>query len=653
MALVPEGGNWRDLPPDVQEVVMGGAFQSGGGRTGYFRRLDSRTPAPTIMGSPSQKSTLLWHPIENRPISVEEAAVLQSYPMEGYPLTEPTEAVPGDSSWVYRRPSPTIVGSFRPDVVAAPGYRKPGDPPRQKTPGSVIVTEQEAATLQSYPTTLPGEQNMTNLIALDLFAGTGWGVACRWLGIEEYGVDNMKEVIATREANGMPTIFHDVWDGILYDEEELPRVKGNPRDILNSYNLLIASPPCQTFSMAGKGEGRKALDQVMAAIQAGRYKDAEDLYKLGNETDPRTALVLTPLTYAYCHRPTYVVLEQVPTVLPVWEAVAGELEKLGYSTVTGILNSEQYGVPQTRKRAILIARKDGKEAVMPTPTHSKYYNRDPKRLDEGVLPWVSMAEALGWTSEGGDWEFAGAGATAQDTSGQRRRQHDEPAHTVTGKETAVFVLRSNYGTGGDPANRGERGMDQPAPTITSKADRNKFVEVSSQSVSGGPRAERPVDEPAFTVTQNSDRVKFEDREKEETRRLTRDDAATLQSYPSGWGFTGRPAPTQTGHGLATRQASGQQNIYREAIANGEFEFKQPFEGEEDARLSDDKISLSRAFHGDAINMDAEEQARIQSYPPLEWRGSKSKQFLMIGNAVPPLLARAILETLIDRDTLVD
>lgn len=53
--------------------------------------------------------------------------------------------------WVYSRPSPTIVGSFRPDVVAAPGYRKAGDPPRQRTPGSVHVTTREAATLQSFP----------------------------------------------------------------------------------------------------------------------------------------------------------------------------------------------------------------------------------------------------------------------------------------------------------------------------------------------------------------------------------------------------------------------------------------------------------------------------------------------------------------------
>src|SRR5690606_33828651 len=47
-------------------------------------------------------------------------------------------------------------------------------------------------------------------------------------------------------------------------------------------------------------------------------------------------------------------------------------------------------------RAILMARADGFDVAPPTPTHSKYHNRDPKRLDPGVEKWVSMAEALGW-----------------------------------------------------------------------------------------------------------------------------------------------------------------------------------------------------------------------------------------------------------------
>jgi DNA (cytosine-5)-methyltransferase 1 len=75
------------------------------------------------------------------------------------PDWRPTPALDTDTvhacSWAYRRPSPTIVGTFRPDVVAAPGYRKPGDPPRQKTPGSIQVTVAEAGVLQSFPPDFP------------------------------------------------------------------------------------------------------------------------------------------------------------------------------------------------------------------------------------------------------------------------------------------------------------------------------------------------------------------------------------------------------------------------------------------------------------------------------------------------------------------
>lgn len=67
---------------------------------------------------------------------------------------ERAKAAPGEyayPAWVAERPSTTVVGSFRPDVQAAPGYRKAGDPPRQRTPGSVVITESEALVLQGMP----------------------------------------------------------------------------------------------------------------------------------------------------------------------------------------------------------------------------------------------------------------------------------------------------------------------------------------------------------------------------------------------------------------------------------------------------------------------------------------------------------------------
>lgn len=224
--------------------------------------------------------------------------------------------------------------------------------------------------------------------ALDLFAGTGWGVACKRLGIKEAGVEIMPEAVATRTSNGMETIYNDVWDGLQLTEEQHRKQYG-------PYGLLIASPPCQTFSPAGKGAGRAALDEVLEAIELHAYKDADALLAFGQKHDMRTALVLTPLAYIFRDMPRLVALEQVPTVLPVWEACAEVMREWGYQVKVEVLNAEQYGVPQTRKRAILVARRGG-PADLPTPTHSRYYSRTPEKLDAGVQKWVSMAEALGW-----------------------------------------------------------------------------------------------------------------------------------------------------------------------------------------------------------------------------------------------------------------
>lgn len=78
--MVPEGGNWRDLPQELIPAAMGGAYESGGGKVGFYRRLSYEQPAPTITTSPAQKATMLCHPIQDRPLSVKEYARIQQFP---------------------------------------------------------------------------------------------------------------------------------------------------------------------------------------------------------------------------------------------------------------------------------------------------------------------------------------------------------------------------------------------------------------------------------------------------------------------------------------------------------------------------------------------------------------------------------------------
>ena len=80
LKLVPEGGNWRQLPEELKSAALGRAFQSWGGRSGFFRRLSRERPSPALTTQPDGKATTLCHPTELRPLTVGEYARIQQFP---------------------------------------------------------------------------------------------------------------------------------------------------------------------------------------------------------------------------------------------------------------------------------------------------------------------------------------------------------------------------------------------------------------------------------------------------------------------------------------------------------------------------------------------------------------------------------------------
>lgn len=78
--MLKPGQNWRDLPVEIQREAMGRSFYSSGGRTGFFRRLAWDKPSPTLVTHPAMPATDLAHPIENRPLSIEEYKRIQEFP---------------------------------------------------------------------------------------------------------------------------------------------------------------------------------------------------------------------------------------------------------------------------------------------------------------------------------------------------------------------------------------------------------------------------------------------------------------------------------------------------------------------------------------------------------------------------------------------
>lgn len=79
-ALVPPGGYWKDIDPDIAKEYMKSCWFMGGGRTGILRRLSLNEPSLTVLTSPFMKQTDRCHPLEVRPFSYRENARFQTFP---------------------------------------------------------------------------------------------------------------------------------------------------------------------------------------------------------------------------------------------------------------------------------------------------------------------------------------------------------------------------------------------------------------------------------------------------------------------------------------------------------------------------------------------------------------------------------------------
>jgi DNA (cytosine-5)-methyltransferase 1 len=216
----------------------------------------------------------------------------------------------------------------------------------------------------------------------DLFAGPGgWEVGAKLAGYRGgiLGIDISPDACATARAAG--------------HAREQTDVRAYPLRRFAGCDGVLNSAPCTDHTIAGLRRGVRG--------ESG-------------------ALILEGLRWVMELRPRWTAWECTPdrSVLLTYEKDAAVMREAGYSTWVGVLNAVDYGVPQTRRRAVLIARRDGIPAAPPPP----------------IMP-RNMAEALGWSGA---------------------------------------VLVSNYGTGGDPAKRGRRSMDQPSFTMTGKCGRNKW-----------------------------------------------------------------------------------------------------------------------------------------------------------------------------------
>jgi len=79
--MLKEGQYWKNLPSvELQKEALGKSYFSGGGKTGFYRRLAWDKPSPTLVTSPTMPATDLAHPVEDRPLSIQEYKRIQQFP---------------------------------------------------------------------------------------------------------------------------------------------------------------------------------------------------------------------------------------------------------------------------------------------------------------------------------------------------------------------------------------------------------------------------------------------------------------------------------------------------------------------------------------------------------------------------------------------
>jgi DNA (cytosine-5)-methyltransferase 1 len=483
---------------------------------------------------------------------------------------------------------------------------------------------------------------------IDGFAGPGgWDVAAAELGLAPVvGIELDAAACATRAAAGLATIRADM---AAFD---VSRLAGNVTG-------QIHSPECTTFSQAGTRGGVTVLEELAALIRdmfaqrptrSAHRRNMNRALRAANWPPPKTrpskynkkhktparltreqrsaairravlsaSLVAEPARFIAACDPEWVALEQVPDVLPLWQVYAAELRNRGYSVWVGKLNAADYGVPQTRERAILIASRV-RRVARPEPTHY-----DPRKgMQLWGTPWVSMSDALGWGATERPVPTVTAGGTK--TGGAEPFGHRDRDALAAERDAGQWVVRTSFGQPSDTDRNGNHEMDpsgRPSHAVTTKA-RSWVLHTGRDQRPDGSRqtadpqtAPAPAPAPALTAKSGGQwTLRMGTKSKATLPRSASAPAPTILFGHDSGGVTWvheRPATTVQGDPLAGRP--GHKNRDK-----GEAQFEQ-----------------------DSVRITVEEAAALQSFPAdYPWQGTKTKRFEQCGNAIPPDLARHIL-----------
>ena len=201
------------------------------------------------------------------------------------------------------------------------------------------------------------------LVAIDLFCGCGgFSYGFQQAGFDMVlGIDMWKDATVTYQHN-FPNacVINDDITNISADDI-LSRLGMNADDI----DVIIGGPPCQGFSVSGK----RMID------------------------DPRNKLYKSFVGLVDQIRPKVFVMENVPGLIRLFggkvkEQVLNDFSSLGYRVKVQQLSSDDYGVPQQRKRVFFVGVNDEKISKI------NEFEFPKAEYGDGMKPYVTCKEAI-------------------------------------------------------------------------------------------------------------------------------------------------------------------------------------------------------------------------------------------------------------------
>jgi DNA (cytosine-5)-methyltransferase 1 len=383
---------------------------------------------------------------------------------------------------------------------------------------------------------------------------------------------------------------------------------------VSAFDVIVGGPPCQAFARVG----RSKLREVAEHPEAFRH-------------DPRARLYIEYLAYVDACAPLAVIIENVPDILNHGgHNLAGEIAEIlaakGYVVRYTLLNAAYYGVPQMRERMILIAIRAevADDVEFPPPTH-----------------WIDLPSGYsGSRAVALKLALAGDGPTDYGYKSPPEPAEYLPA-AITAREAIgdlpEILARELLAAG--RLKRGARRFDEPMPYVP-PARQNGYVRLMRQwpGFEGGSHIRDHV-------------IRYLPRDYRIFAGLRPGD-----QYPEAHRYAVSLFVAELDRlaelGLRPEEGSDEWTKLKAEFVppydDGKFPNKwRKMESERPARtllahLGKDGYSHIHYDSQQARPISVREAARLQSFPDgFRFAGTMNPAFRQVGNAVPPLLARAV------------